>query len=296
MLGTTQCTNAVVSRHRLNRVGLLRLSLPSRDSVPPLWGWDAAWRAIVGEHRYQLHGGYEIDGREIHSLIYEEVIAACEKMHGQVDCIAICGVFAPINASQEQQVARWVSEALPGVVLSLSHRIGNIGLLERENATVLNAALHTTADRFVNGFIDALGHHGISAMPYFSQNDGTLLSMEAAKLYPILTMACGPTNSLRGACRLSGLKEALVIDVGGTTTDIGVLTNGFPRESSLAVNIGGVRTHFRMPDILSIQLVLFTHGDPLMLAQFMVGQHFDFLDVGHVFGEISQQVRRGIIV
>ena len=252
MLGTTQCTNAVVSRHGLNRVGLLRLSLPSSDGVPPLWGWDAAWQAIVGEHLYQLHGGYEVDGREIHPLIYEEVMTACEKMRGRVDCIAICGVFAPSNAAQEHQVARWVSEALPGTVLSLSHRIGNIGLLERENATVLNAALHTTADCFVNGFIDALGHHGISAMPYFGQNDGTLLSMEAVKRYPILTMACGPTNSLRGACHLSGLKEALVIDVGGTTTDIGVLTNGFPRESALAVNIGGIRTHFRMPDILSI--------------------------------------------
>ncbi|MGK2889370.1 MAG: hydantoinase/oxoprolinase family protein [Candidatus Malihini olakiniferum] len=59
-----------------------------------------------------------------------------------------------------------------------------------------------------------------------------------------------PTH--RGACHLSGLKEALVIDVGGTTMDIGVLTNSFPRESFLSVNIGGISTHFRMPDILSI--------------------------------------------
>lgn len=252
MLGTTQCTNAVVSRQGLNRVGLLRLSLPSSDGVPPLWGWDDAWHAIVGQHLYQLHGGYEIDGREIHPVLHEEVMAACDRMRGDVDCIAICGVFAPINPAQERQVAQWVREALPGVALSLSHRIGTIGLLERENATILNATLHTTAQRFVDGFINALAHHGIAAAPYFGQNDGTLLSAEAVKRYPILTMACGPTNSIRGACHLSGLKEALVIDVGGTTTDIGVLSNGFPRESSLAVDIGGVRTHFRMPDILSI--------------------------------------------
>lgn len=252
MLGTTQCTNAVVARQGLNRVGLLRLSLPSSDGVPPLWGWDEAWHAIIGQHLYQLHGGYEIDGREIHPILYEEVMAACERMRGQVECVAICGVFAPINAAQELQVAQWVSEALPGVALSLSHRIGNIGLLERENATLLNATLQTTAQRFVDGFIHALTHHGISAIPYFGQNDGTLLSAEAVKHDPILTMACGPTNSIRGACHLSGLDAALVIDVGGTTTDIGVLAHGFPRESSLAVEIGGVRTHFRMPDILSI--------------------------------------------
>jgi N-methylhydantoinase A/oxoprolinase/acetone carboxylase beta subunit len=59
---------------------------------------------------------------------------------------------------------------------------------------------------------------------------------------------------MRGAAYLSGLKEALVADIGGTTTDIGMLTNGFPRESSVTVDIGGVRTNFRMPDILALGL------------------------------------------
>jgi N-methylhydantoinase A/oxoprolinase/acetone carboxylase beta subunit len=75
---------------------------------------------------------------------------------------------------------------------------------------------------------------------------------EYALRYPILTIACGPTNSIRGAAHLSGLNDALVVDIGGTTTDIGVLMQGFPRQSSAAVEIGGIRTNFRMPDILSI--------------------------------------------
>jgi N-methylhydantoinase A/oxoprolinase/acetone carboxylase beta subunit len=70
----------------------------------------------------------------------------------------------------------------------------------------------------------------------------------------VLTIASGPTNSLRGAAFLSGLKNAIVVDVGGTTTDVGVLINGFPRESSSAVQMGGVRTNFRMPDLISIGL------------------------------------------
>lgn len=89
---------------------------------------------------------------------------------------------------------------------------------------------------------------------YLCQNDGTLMSAEYAMRYPILTIACGPTNSIRGASLLTGLKDAVVVDVGGTTTDLGVLTHGFPRESMLAVEIGGVRTNFRMPDIISIGL------------------------------------------
>ena len=66
--------------------------------------------------------------------------------------------------------------------------------------------------------------------------------------------ASGPTNSLRGACKLTGLDDAIVVDIGGTTSDIGILQDGFPRESSIVIEVGGVRTNFRMPDILAIGL------------------------------------------
>ena len=130
-----------------------------------------------------------------------------------------------------------------------------MGLVERENATILNAALYRVAERFTEGFAKSLNDEGVTnADVYLSHNDGTLMTMENARKYPILTIACGPTNSIRGASYLSRLENAIVVDVGGTTTDLGVIQNGFPRESSLAVTIGGVRTNFRMPDVVSIGL------------------------------------------
>ncbi|KGH87926.1 hydantoinase/oxoprolinase family protein, partial [Oenococcus oeni] len=81
---------------------------------------------------------------------------------------------------------------------------------------------------------------------------GTLMSIEFSEKYPILTIGSGPTNSIRGASYLAHKSNALVLDVGGTTSDIGVLSNGFPRQSSIAVSVGGINTNFRMPDILSI--------------------------------------------
>ena len=141
------------------------------------------------------------------------------------------------------------------VHVSISSEIGSMGLIERENATILNAALYKVAQSFTEGFAKSLADEGITnAQVYLSQNDGTLMTMEYARRYPILTIACGPTNSIRGACYLSQLKNAVVIDVGGTTTDLGVIQNGFPRESGVAVTIGGVRTNFRMPDVVSIGL------------------------------------------
>ena len=138
--------------------------------------------------------------------------------------------------------------------LPCQSRIGRIGLLERENAAIMNASLAGLSTRFVTSFQQALAELNISAPFYISQNDGTLMSAEFVEKYPVLTFVSGPTNSIRGAAYLSGLKDALVVDIGGTTTDIGMLVNGFPRESGTAVDIGGVRTNFRMPDILSMGL------------------------------------------
>lgn len=70
----------------------------------------------------------------------------------------------------------------------------------------------------------------------------------------MLTFASGPTNSMRGAAFLSGVQDDIVIDIGGTTTDVGVLKGGFPRQASARVKIGGVNTNFQMPDVLSVGL------------------------------------------
>jgi len=77
---------------------------------------------------------------------------------------------------------------------------------------------------------------------------------EVAAANPVYSFASGPTNSMRGAAFLTGLKEAMVIDVGGTTSDIGCLVGGFPREANNVVEVGGVRTLFRMPDLLPMAL------------------------------------------
>src|SRR5204862_571936 len=79
-------------------------------------------------------------------------------------------------------------------------------------------------------------------------------AVDYAERYLVSTFASGPTNSMRGAALLSGELDCAVVDIGGTTSDVGVLQCGFPREAAVAVDIGGVRTNFRMPDVLSIGL------------------------------------------
>jgi N-methylhydantoinase A/oxoprolinase/acetone carboxylase beta subunit len=101
---------------------------------------------------------------------------------------------------------------------------------------------------------------------------------------PVYSFASGATNSMRGAAYLSGLDDAIVVDVGGTTTDVGQLKQGFPRESNSVVQIGGVRTLFRMPDLLSFGLGGGSHVslNPLQVGPVSVG--YRLVQEGIVFG------------
>ncbi|HEY4553455.1 MAG TPA: hydantoinase/oxoprolinase family protein [Bacillaceae bacterium] len=255
MLGTTHCTNAIVERKRLNKVAVIRIGAPATLAIKPLIGVPDDLRSILGNHVYLVRGGHEFDGRLIAELDEQYLYQIAEEIKGYVDSIAITSVFSPVSSDHEMRAADIFREVLgEEIPLSLSHEIGSVGLLERENATILNAAIVNVARTTADGFIQALKKEGIHAKVFFGQNDGTLMSVEYTVRYPILTIACGPTNSLRGASYLTEHANAIVVDVGGTTTDVGVLVDSFPRQSSLAVELGGVRTNFRMPDIVSVGL------------------------------------------
>lgn len=253
MLGTTHCTNAIVQRRGLGKVGVLRIGAPATTSVPPFEGWPDDLREAVAGASFIVTGGNEFDGKLIEELAEDQIRDACRAFEGAVDAVAVVGVFSPVSEDHERRAAAIVAEMLE-VPVSLSAEIGSIGLLERENATILNASLMRTLGDMAHGFESSLKSHGIDARIYFGQNDGTLMRLAFALNYPVLTIGCGPTNSIRGAAHLSGVRDALVVDIGGTTTDVGVLVSGFPRQSAHAVEIGGIRTNFRMPDILSVGL------------------------------------------
>jgi N-methylhydantoinase A/oxoprolinase/acetone carboxylase beta subunit len=255
MIGTTHFTNAVVERKRLTPTAAIRLGLPATECLPPMVDWPPDLRDAIGNHYYLAHGGHEFDGRTISALDEKEIQEICAKIRDQgVHAIAISSVFSPVNPELEQQAAEIVRDEIPGSTVILSYDIGRIGLLERENAAIMNACLGDLARAIVRSFEDALRKMGIDAPFYLSQNDGTLMGASYAEEYPVFTFASGPTNSMRGAAFLSGIKNGVVVDLGGTTSDVGMLSGGFPREASVAVDIGGVRTNFRMPDVYSFGL------------------------------------------
>lgn len=255
MIGTTHFTNAVVQRNGLTRVAAIRIGLPAGKSLPPFIDWPEDLSGVVRGEVFLVEGGHEYDGRPLVPLDTAALREAAARIRDAgIKAVGITSVFSPLTAECETVAADIVRSICPDVDITLSHQLGRIGLLERENATLLNACLVELARKTTDSFNAALLASRIDVPLFLTQNDGTIVSAATAEAFPVYSFASGPTNSMRGAAFLSQLEDALVIDVGGTTTDIGCLKAGFPREANNVVEIGGVRTLFRMPDLLSLGL------------------------------------------
>jgi N-methylhydantoinase A/oxoprolinase/acetone carboxylase beta subunit len=255
MIGTTQFINAFVQRRDLTPIAAVRVSLPKGDGIPPMVAWPADLLQVVGRHSYQVGGGSFYDGRDYAPLDTAGLEQAARDIRAKhIRSIAVTSNFAPVRPDIEQKAAQIIASIHPEADITLSSEVGGLGLIDRENAALINASLRSLSRKVVTSLRDALGRLGVKAPIYFSQNDGTLVSTEYATRFPIVTCSAGPTNSIRGAAFLTGIQDAVVMDIGGTTTDLGFLVRGFPRETATAHLIGGVRTNFRMPDVLSIAL------------------------------------------
>ncbi len=187
-------------------------------------------------------------------------------MQAGIQYVAVVGIFCALDQHgvHEERCKALLQQFEPELSVVCSGQIGGSGLLTRENATILNAAILGFARSTIKGFRLAMSRLDLSCPLYLTQNDGTLIDAAAAAELPIKTFASGPTNSLMGAAFLQGLdqgdqglsdKQVVVVDIGGTTTDIcSLLPSGFPRQAPNFVEVGGVRTAFSMPEVLSIGL------------------------------------------
>jgi len=252
MLGTTHATNAILERRDLLKVAVIRIGAPATCSIPPLIEWPRDLRECVSAGEIIIEGGSELTGEPIVKFDTEAFKVFLESVQDVAQAVSVTSVFSPVCADHEFEAEAIVKEVLGQIPITLSGTIGSLGLLERENACVLNSALIGVARHVVEGLVSAIQRNNLFATAFLTQNDGTLMSLDSVLRFPVLTIGSGPANSMRGAAYLTKLRNAVVIDIGGTSTDIGLLFNGFPRESTTPVNIGGVRTNFRMPDLVSI--------------------------------------------
>jgi N-methylhydantoinase A/oxoprolinase/acetone carboxylase beta subunit len=262
-IGTTHFINAVVERDaaRLAKVAVIRLCGPFSKGVPPCIDWPAKLRDLILGYYCLVDGGLEVDGNLILEIDEEEIREQAEIMKAKgIKSIVVNGIFSPVDVlyKQEESASELIREVYPEADIVISKDVANLGFLERENAAILNASILPFARKTIASFQSAVSRLQLRCPVFITQNDGTILLASAASKLPIRTFSSGPTNSMRGAAFLTqnDIKEAMiVVDIGGTTTDVGLLlANGFPRQAAAFSEISGVRTNFSYPDVRSIGL------------------------------------------
>lgn len=255
-LGTTHATNAILQKRDLFRVGVIRIAGQRPETLPVAYAWPQELKNAVIGGVETISGGLECHGGPLTVLCKEEARKAIQSLLKKaVDSLAIIGVFSPLNGDQELLVAHLIKEVAGlDFPISLSHEIGGIGFIERENSTILNAALKQVMQKGFYALQTVCKSLKLTCPLRVTQNDGSLIEIQRAIDYPVLTISAGPTNSFIGAVRLAGLDNAIVVDIGGTSTDVGFVRQGFPIRSLNKSNIGGVSLNFSMPDVLSIAL------------------------------------------
>ena len=175
MLGTTHCTNAIVERRRLNKVAALRIGAPATTAISCMADWPEELKSAMRVRDFLVHGGHEFDGREISALIEDEIreVARVVREEG-FESVAVTSVFSPVSDAHERRAVEVLRAELgEEFPISVSSEIGSLGFLERENASILNAALVDVARTTADSFEEALAAEGIvDVAVYLGQNDG----------------------------------------------------------------------------------------------------------------------------
>jgi N-methylhydantoinase A/oxoprolinase/acetone carboxylase beta subunit len=249
VLGSTAALEAIEHRRELRRVAVLRIGSPLTLAIPPLATWPASLRQAVSAGETVVAGGADYDGRAVAALDQEAVLGFLAQVGASADGVAVTGLFSSVCPDHELEAAELVRRELGASAhVSLSHEIGTSGLLERENATVLNAALGGVAERLSTSFGEALGGSRIDAELFFATGDGTVMTLEHALRYPVYLLGSGLASGIWGAAWLSGVIDGVMLDAGAASTSVGMLAGGLPSERATPTMLAGVRTNLRVPD------------------------------------------------
>lgn len=239
-LSTTLATNAIVEG-RGCREGLILVGGRPEGKMPT-----EQYRVIQGKS--------DILGRIRESLDQDEVDEAIESFRGKVDAIAVSGYASVRNPEHELYVKERIGKLL-GVPVVCAHELtASLGFYDRTITAALNAKLIPVICNLIDSVKTVMKQYNMGAPLMIVKGDGTLMTEECARDKPIETILSGPAASVIGGTFLSGVKDALILDMGGTTTDIANVTGGKMRLNNEGANVGGWFTSIRAAEIYTVGL------------------------------------------
>jgi N-methylhydantoinase A/oxoprolinase/acetone carboxylase beta subunit len=203
---------------------------------------------------FYFTGGHDLHGQEKDELDLPALVTKTNQIKGDVDAIAISSYFSPLNPEHEIRTYNAISQ-ICDLPLVLGHQLSTkLGSVERATTAALNASLLAVLQDFIIAVRRAMERRGIEAPLMVVRGDGTLMSDEFAARSPVETIHSGPAASAIGGRFLSRTDDALVVDVGGTTTDLALIQNGEVTISETGASVSGYKTSVKAANLLSIGL------------------------------------------
>ena len=247
-VSTTLATNAVVEGHG-STVGVILIGFD--DGMVEKTG---IAKAFPGIPILRLRGGHDHNGEEREALDISVLQSQLQNVAQQVSAFAVASTFAVRNAAHENKVRELIA-ALTDKPTTLSSEISSaLDAPRRALTAVLNARLISRITQLVGAVRQAMTELNIDCPLMIVKGDGSLANADAVAARPIETVLSGPAASVIGAKWLSGLEDFIMSDMGGTTTDIGILEHGRPRVAEQGAEVGGWRTMVRAIDVKTIGL------------------------------------------
>ncbi|MER9202315.1 hydantoinase/oxoprolinase family protein [Mesorhizobium sp. M0933] len=234
-MSTTLATNALVEGQG-GRVALVMIGFSEADLAR-----DGLKAALGTDPVLFCPGGHDVHGNTA-GLDLSGIEAMLPELGSSVSGFAVCAYFATRNPAHEVAAVKLIRDRT-GLPVTASHELSTkLGGPRRALTTLLNARLISMIDRLVTATEGFLKRRGIAAPLMVVRGDGALVSAAFARQRPIETILSGPAASLVGARHMTGFDNAVVSDIGGTTTDVAVLDKGQPRLDPEGATVGGFRT------------------------------------------------------
>lgn len=247
-VSTTLATNAI-AEGKGKRVALLLVGYD-----PELISSFNMGARFATPNYYYFDGGHDLYGREKQELDLSGILDKVNEVKRDVDAIAVSSYFSPLNPEHENRVYEAVSRVCD-LPIVLGHQLSTrLGSVERATTAALNASLLAVLQDFVIAVRRAMENRQIDAPLMMVRGDGTLMSDEFASRTPVETIHSGPAASAIGGRFLSGLDDALVLDVGGTTTDLALIEEGEVTVSEEGATVGDYETAVSAADLFSVAL------------------------------------------
>ena len=247
-ISTTLATNAIVEK-KGRPVALFLLGYD-----PSLVNNFKFENSFATPNYYYFEGGHDVNGREKVPLDLEKISEKAEAVKCDVEAFAVSGYFSPLNTSHEQQVFETIHQKI-GYPVVLGHQLSSkLDSIQRATTASLNASLLSILEEFSSSMRSALDERRIKAPLMFIGSDGAMIGAEMMRKIPVSTIHSGPAASAIGGRFLSKQEKALVIDIGGTTTDIGIIDNGKVTVKDDGTWVGEYQTAVRAADIHSFGL------------------------------------------